>query len=150
MFKSKKGIKIMLGNNIKNLRKQKGFTQEELAIRLNVVRQTVSKWEKGYSVPDADILEKISDVFEVTVGDLLGKEVYENRNADDITIQLSRINEQLAIKNSRTKKVLKTIRNIVIGMIIIFLIIILMNIPAFQSFSSSESTVESIEIIDQN
>ena len=150
MFKSKKGIKIMLGNNIKNLRKQKGFTQEELAIRLNVVRQTVSKWEKGYSVPDADILEKISDVFEVTVGDLLGKEVYENRNADDITIQLSRINEQLAIKNSRTKKVLKIIRNIVIGMIIIFLIIILMNIPAFQSFSSSESTVESIEIIDQN
>lgn len=150
MFKSKKGIKIMLGNNIKNLRKQKGFTQEELAIRLNVVRQTVSKWEKGYSVPDADILEKISDVFEVTVGDLLGKEVYENRNADDITIQLSRINEQLAIKNSRTKKVLKIIRNIVIGMIIIFLIIILMNIAAFQSFSSSESTVESIEIIDQN
>lgn len=150
MFKSKKGIKIMLGNNIKNLRKQKGFTQEELAIRLNVVRQTVSKWEKGYSVPDADILEKISDVFEVTVGDLLGKEVYENRNADDITIQLSRINEQLAIKNSRTKKVLKTIRNIVIGMIIIFLIITLMNIAAFQSFSSSESTVESIEIIDQN
>ena len=117
---------------------------------MNVVRQTVSKWEKGYSVPDADILEKISDVFEVTVGDLLGKEVYENRNADDITIQLSRINEQLAIKNSRTKKVLKTIRNIVIGMIIIFLIIILMNIAAFQSFSSSESTVESIEIIDQN
>ena len=44
----------MLGENIKALRKSKGFTQEELAVRVNVVRQTVSKWEKGLSVPDAD------------------------------------------------------------------------------------------------
>lgn len=125
----------MLGNNIKNLRKQKGFTQEELAIRLNVVRQTVSKWEKGYSVPDADILEKISDVFEVTVGDLLGKEVYENRNADDITIQLSRINEQLAIKNNRSKTIFKIIKYFFIGLVIFSVLIFLLSVSAFISFA---------------
>ena len=51
----------MLSDNIKNLRKQKGYTQETLAQSLNIVRQTVSKWEKGYSVPDADMLEKLSE-----------------------------------------------------------------------------------------
>ncbi len=63
----------MLSENIKNLRKQKGYTQETLAQALNIVRQTVSKWEKGYSVPDADMLEKLSEVLEVPVSELLGK-----------------------------------------------------------------------------
>ena len=62
----------MLSDNIKNLRKQKGYTQETLAQALNIVRQTVSKWENGYSVPDADMLEKLAEVFEVPVTDLLG------------------------------------------------------------------------------
>ena len=48
----------MLQENIKVFRKERGLTQEELAIRLNVVRQTVSKWEKGLSVPDAELLQK--------------------------------------------------------------------------------------------
>ena len=50
----------MLSENLKTLRRQKGFTQEELAVRLNVVRQTVSKWEKGLSVPDAELLTGVS------------------------------------------------------------------------------------------
>lgn len=50
----------MLQENIKTFRKDRGLTQEELAIRVNVVRQTVSKWEKGLSVPDADTLQKIA------------------------------------------------------------------------------------------
>ena len=53
----------MLNENLKQLRKSKGLSQEELAIRLNVVRQTISKWEKGLSVPDADMLIKIADIF---------------------------------------------------------------------------------------
>ena len=65
----------MLHENLKALRKQKGLTQEELAIRLNVVRQTVSKWESGRSVPDADILLKIADVLDVSISDLLGAEL---------------------------------------------------------------------------
>ena len=57
----------MLNENLKQLRKSKGLSQEELAIRLNVVRQTISKWEKGLSVPDADMLIKIADISEVSV-----------------------------------------------------------------------------------
>ncbi len=45
-----KEAQVMLNENIKNLRKAKGLSQEELAIKLNVVRQTVSKWEKGDSL----------------------------------------------------------------------------------------------------
>ncbi len=65
----------MLGENIRILRKNKGFTQEELAIKLNVVRQTVSKWEKGLSVPDAEMLQKIADTLEVDIKQLLGTEI---------------------------------------------------------------------------
>ena len=57
----------MFGENLKTLRKQKGFSQEELAARLHVVRQTVSKWEKGRSVPDADALIRLAEVLEVSV-----------------------------------------------------------------------------------
>lgn len=46
----------MLNENIKRARKAKGLSQEELAVKLNVVRQTVSKWENGLSVPDSDLL----------------------------------------------------------------------------------------------
>lgn len=50
----------MLNENLRNLRKSKGISQEELAIKLNVVRQTISKWEKGLSVPDSEMLIKIA------------------------------------------------------------------------------------------
>ena len=51
----------MLSNNLKRIRKSKGLSQEELAIKLNIVRQTVSKWENGLSVPDSDMLIKLAD-----------------------------------------------------------------------------------------
>ena len=93
----------MLNENIKALRKTNGLTQDELAIRLNVVRQTVSKWEKGLSVPDAEMLQRIAEVFEVSVSQLLGSTISQNENVDIIAEQLSRINEQLAVKNNRSR-----------------------------------------------
>lgn len=63
----------MLNENIKNLRKSKGLSQEELAVKLNVVRQTVSKWENGLSVPDADMLIALSQVLDTPVSTLLGQ-----------------------------------------------------------------------------
>ena len=104
----------MLQENIKNFRKERGLTQEELAIRVNVVRQTVSKWEKGQSVPDADLLQKIAEVLEVTVSQLLGQEK-EMEHRNEIAEQLSRINEQLAIKNRRAKRVWTTV-GVVLGL----------------------------------
>ena len=72
----------MLNENIKAVRQSKGLSQEELAIKLNVVRQTVSKWERGLSVPDSEMLITISDVLETPVSTLLGETVADSTPAD--------------------------------------------------------------------
>ncbi len=98
----------MLNENIKNLRKQKGYSQEQLADKLNVVRQTVSKWEKGYSVPDADMLEKIADIFEVDASYLLDKNSVSEAESTDIgelVKQLTILNEYLAERVRRRNKI---------------------------------------------
>ncbi|MCQ2470401.1 MAG: helix-turn-helix domain-containing protein [Clostridia bacterium] len=99
----------MFSENLKEMRKAKGYTQEELAIKLNVVRQTVSKWEKGLSVPDADILSKIADVLETKVSILLGGTIVDETDKDAVAEQLAKISEQFAIKNRRSKKIWKVI-----------------------------------------
>ena len=111
----------MFSENLKALRKQKGFSQEELATRLHVARQTISKWEKNLSVPDADTLIRLAEILEVSVSELLGEKI-ENENAtSDVAEQLSRINEQLAIKNRRSRRIWKIIS-------IILAVIVLVNI----------------------
>lgn len=87
----------MLNETIKNARKAKGMSQEEMAVQLNVVRQTVSKWETGLSVPDADDLIRISALLDVSVNDLLGVS-RPNDAAEDLAGELARVNEQLAAK----------------------------------------------------
>lgn len=87
----------MLNETIKNARKAKGMSQEEMAVQLNVVRQTVSKWETGLSVPDADELLRISALLDVSVNDLLGLS-RPNDAAEDLAGELARVNEQLAAK----------------------------------------------------
>lgn len=92
----------MLSENIKTIRKSKGLSQEELAIRLNVVRQTVSKWEQGLSVPDADLLIALSEALETSVSTLLGETITEAR-ADPlqaISEKLEILNLQLARKQA--------------------------------------------------
>lgn len=87
----------MIHENIKSARKAKGMSQEELAVRLHVVRQTVSKWEKGLSVPDADVLMQIADLLEVPVSELLGVTHPKDRE-EDLASELAKLNEQLAIQ----------------------------------------------------
>ncbi|MCI5660916.1 MAG: helix-turn-helix transcriptional regulator [Clostridia bacterium] len=101
----------MLQENIRAFRQKKGMTQEELALRLHVVRQTVSKWEKGLSVPDAELLIRLAEVLEVSVAQLLGgeAETATEEKPDAMIEQLSRINEQLAIKNRRAKRLWKIV-----------------------------------------
>lgn len=72
----------MLSENIKTIRKSKGLSQEELAVKLNVVRQTISKWEQGLSVPDADMLISISEALETPVSTLLGENAPEAKPDD--------------------------------------------------------------------
>ena len=95
----------MLKDNIKILRKQKGLSQEELSIKLNVVRQTISKWEQGVSVPDSEMLISISKVFDTPVSTLLGENISENNsdNLKDISEKLEIINLQLAEKKENKR-----------------------------------------------
>ncbi len=97
----------MLNENIRAIRKSKGLSQEELAVRLNVVRQTISKWEQGLSVPDADMLISISEVFETPVSALLGETVPETK-ADDLRAiceKLEVINLQLARRRTTRRRI---------------------------------------------
>ena len=110
---------------LKAQRNIKGFTQEELAMELNIVRQTISKWEKGLSLPDADMLVKIADIFQISVTTLLGLDIdIESDRSGNIVLieQLAKINEQLAIKNRRSDSIWKIIRIIIIS-VICFIII---------------------------
>ena len=105
----KKGsVSRMLNENIKAIRKSKGLSQEELAIKLNVVRQTISKWEQGLSVPDSDILLSISEALETPVSTLLGETVVESK-VDDlkaISEKLEIINLQLAQRKTAGRNML--------------------------------------------
>lgn len=98
----------MLNENIKAIRKSKGLSQQELAVKLNVVRQTVSKWEQGLSVPDSDMLISISEVLETPVSTLLGETIVETE-ADSlkaISEKLEVINLQLAQRKTTKKKII--------------------------------------------
>ncbi|MBQ9416192.1 MAG: helix-turn-helix transcriptional regulator [Clostridia bacterium] len=98
----------MLHENIRKLRKAKGLSQEELAVELNVVRQTVSKWEQGLSVPDADLLIALSEVLEVPVSTLLGETIAEPEPNEwkAISEKLEVINRQLAQRQKTARKAL--------------------------------------------
>lgn len=141
----------MLNENIKNLRKNKGYTQEELANKLNVVRQTISKWEKGYSVPDAELLKKLAEVLETDVSQLLGSTIEADANFDVVAEQLSRINEQLVIKNRRSRRIWRTLGIVLISVVVIRVLLIIMGIVAFHNFEFSDTYIEEIteEIIEE-
>ena len=140
----------MLQENIKLIRKDRGLTEEELAIRVNVVRQTVSKWEKGLSVPDAEMLQKIADVLEVSVSQLLGREEEPEKDRIEVAEQLSRINEQLAIKNRRAKRIWTIVGEILGLWILIHIIAFVLSYAAYNTLSTTtELTVsEAVEILE--
>lgn len=99
----------MLSENIKKLRKEKGMSQEELAAKLNVVRQTVSKWEQDLSVPDSEMLISIAEVFDVPVSQLLGETVETvdtKTELEKISQKLENLNEMIAQKNSKSRRTL--------------------------------------------
>lgn len=135
----------MLNENIKNFRKNKGLTQEEMAIRLNVVRQTVSKWEKGYSVPDAEMLQKIAELFETDVSKLLGSPVAENTDVDAVAEQLARINEQLTIRNRRSRRIWKTIGIIAIVIVVINILLAVLGAIAYDNMKLDSVNTEIVE-----
>ena len=122
----------MLNENIKAIRKSKGLSQEELAIKLHVVRQTISKWEQGLSVPDSNMLISISEVLETPVSTLLGETIAEPKRDDlkAISEKLEVINLQLAKKAAARRKMLQWLFIfITCGIVIIFAVLIALNSP---------------------
>ena len=130
----------MFNENLKTLRKTKGLSQEEIAIRLNVVRQTISKWEKGLSVPDADMLIRIAEYFEVSVSELLGTRLDNESDINIVAEQLSRINEQLAIKNRRSHRIWKTIAVVIAAIVAVNIILVKIGAVSYNSFTTVKTT----------
>ena len=133
----------MFSENLKTLRKQKGMTQEELASRLHVVRQTVSKWEQGRSVPDADLLVRLAEVLETTVAVLLGSPVEEPEDKDALAQALERLNETMAERNRRSRRIWKAVAIVLGIMALLILFQFILGMVSYQSFSTSQDvTVE--------
>ncbi|NCE97619.1 helix-turn-helix domain-containing protein [Emergencia sp. 1XD21-10] len=135
----------MLNENIKIIRKSKGLSQEELAVKLNVVRQTISKWEQGLSVPDSDMLIAISEVFETPVSALLGETIAETK-VDDLKViseKLEIINLQLAQrKNTRRTLIHWLLITLSAVIIIIFAFLIVFDSPYLGwNYSDPETAV---------
>ena len=126
----------MFNENLKIIRKAKGYTQEELAIKIHVVRQTISKWEKGLSVPDADMLSKIN------VSELLGSEIKEETNKNEVSEQLAKISEQLALKNRRRKRIWKVIGFILLAVIVINMLLVVLGTVTYNEKNADITTIE--------
>lgn len=122
----------MLSENIRNFRKAKGLSQEELAAKLNVVRQTVSKWETGLSVPDAELLVALSEVLETPVGVLLGETAVlpETDDIKAIAEKLESINLLLARQKEMRRKTLHLFFVLFgVGMVLLFAVLVLWKSP---------------------
>ncbi len=122
----------MLSENIKTIRKSKGLSQEELALKLNIVRQTISKWEKGLSVPDSELLISLSEALETPVSVLLGETVTESKTDElkAISEKLEVINLQLAKQKTMKRKIFHWIFITLCAVtVIIFALLVLLNSP---------------------
>lgn len=115
----------MVSENIKAIRKSKGLSQQELAVKLNVVRQTISKWEQGLSVPDSDLLISLSEALETPVSTLLGETVVETE-----TDAIKAISEKLEVLNLQLARA-KTRRRTVLHWLLISFCVVIVTVAAF-------------------
>lgn len=137
----------MLSENLKLYRQKKGHTQESLAIQLHVVRQTVSKWEKGLSVPDAETLQRIAETLEISVNDLLNTPAEEAPPPqNDVALQLARLNEQLAIRNRRGRLAWKT-AGITFAVLLLIGVVLLVSSVVGQNTMPTKTDWASVEVI---
>ena len=136
----------MLSENIKAYRKAKGLSQQELAVKLNVVRQTVSKWEKGMSVPDSEMLLLLSEALDVSVSELLGETVSaENEpTVQMLAAKLEVLNEQFAERAEKTRKIWRIIFWIAIA---VAAVVLFFELTAFVFYLISTRTLPAPETI---
>lgn len=111
----------MFNGNLQRLREEAGLSQKELAEKLHVVRQTVSKWEKGLSVPDADMLLQIAEVFGVTPNELLDVDEVSSLDTEEITWRTTAISEQIRAASQRLDNALGYIKRAALCLVILAL-----------------------------
>lgn len=127
----------MLRDNLKRLREEAGLTQDELAQRLHVVRQTVSKWEHGTSVPDADMLARIAALYEVSASSLLDEQPIADAELEYIATQTALLNERLNRQEERRRKVVRYIciaSGVLVAIVFAFLMIRGMPVQSSEPF----------------
>ena len=136
----------MLQDNLTRIRKARGLTQEALAVKLHVVRQTVSKWENGTAVPDADMLIRLAEALETSVSALLGgPEQTDPPNPAAIARSLAEINEQLAARNRQSRRVLRVLAALAAALLLFSAVLILLNLSSGKS-ASDGMTVRTLEL----
>ncbi|MEG0239732.1 helix-turn-helix domain-containing protein [Anaerorhabdus sp.] len=139
----------MLNENIKVIRKSKGLSQQDLANKLNVVRQTVSKWEQGLSVPDSSMLISLAEAFDTSISSLLGETIVESK-VDDLNLiseKLEAINLQFSQRKIKRKRILHWfLISLCIVIITIFLVLFLLESPYLNwDYSNIETAILGVE-----
>ena len=136
----------MFADNLKTLRRARGLSQEELAGRLHVTRQTISKWENALSVPDAELLLRLAEELQVPVSRLLGAPVEEEPAPDQVAAHLAELNRLLAERNRRSRRIWRVVAGVLIGLAAATVLLILLNAAAFRSITTdTEQTAIPIE-----
>ena len=120
------------------LRKEAGLSQEELGNKLNVARQTVSKWELGETTPEMDKLVKMSEIFNITLDELIKEE---------------NVNEKINNTNSQKLaglviEILKGIGIFLIALLIISILLIITGLVTFNKIGENNTTVVEVQEID--
>ena len=138
----------MLQDNIRSLRKARGLSQEEVAQRLHITRQTLSKWENGLSVPDAQLLLKLAEILEVSVAQLLEGSTETNEEGQDtVAEQLERLNLLLAERNRRSRRIWRIVAGVLIGAAVVTMLLLLLSVIAFRSFTTDSTVSGGEEVV---
>jgi transcriptional regulator with XRE-family HTH domain len=134
----------MLGENLRRMRERRGITQEELAERVHVVRQTVSKWEKGLSVPDADLLMAVAETLQVSVSDLIGVDAVQAKSIEELSVQAAVLNEQIDLQNRRMARTTTIAKRAIAACILAVVLVVGVGVAVWFAVPSSftQITVE--------
>ena len=101
------------------------------------------------SVPDADLLVKLADVLEVSVAELLGGNIPNSEDTNELAEQLSRINEQLAIKNRRSRRIWKVVFGIIAAFVVLNILFVIIGVISNNSYRE-HTRVEQLPISEEN
>ncbi len=113
----------MLKDTIKKLRTEQGLSQDELAERVHVVRQTVSRWERGTSVPDADSLVALARALGVSAAELLGESAMAGKKPGDLAWETSLLNERVTSESQRLDRLVRSLKWTLVGAAVMALVL---------------------------